>query len=254
LDNYKLETNELKGGADYWLAAAAASLPISFVFTQFYIIHSTAVLAALGVSELLLTINQVFAPQFFMLIGVVGIAVMLGNVAEFKRICAFSNWRGRYISIAMGLEVLLFIPFGLISWLSLEVITALEPFAPKSIRLALDMAKALQKMLMESDWSVFLIIAFAAVVVAPIVEEIVFRAVLFNFLSRRLGVVAGLLTTSLIFSLFHLNAISFFVLFFLAVILQLLYIKTKSIYSCMVFHCVHNAVAILIMTTMRIMR
>ena len=244
----------LKGGSEYWLAAAAASVPGTYILTQFYVMHSPAMFAELGLPKLLLTINQVLAPQFFMLLGVVGMAVVFGKVAEFNRVCSFSNWRNWYIPAAMGLEMCLFVPFALISWFSIKVVIALRPVAPETTQWILDYSKALQKMLMESEWSVFLIIAFAAVIVAPIVEEIVFRAVLFNFFSRRVGVVAGVIVTSLIFSVFHLNVVAFLVLFLLGIALQVLYIKTKSIYSCMLFHAAHNAVAILIMMSMRILR
>ena len=241
-------------GSGYWLAAAAASVPGTYILTQVYIKYSSAVFAGLGLPKLLLTINQVFASQFFMLLGVVGMAVVFGKVAEFNRVCLFSNWRNWFIPVALGLELCLFVPFALISWFSIKVVVALRPVAPETTQWILDYSKALPKMLMESEWSVFLIIAFAAVIVAPIVEEIVFRAVLFNFFSSRVGVVVAVIVTSLIFSVFHLNVVAFFVLFLLGVALQVLYIKTKSIYSCMVFHAAHNAVAMLIMMSMRILR
>lgn len=254
MDNYKLEFDKPKGGTEYWLMAAAASVPATYIISQFYAVHSSAILAGMGMPKLLLTLNQVLAPQLFMLLGVVGMAVVFGKVIDFKRMCLFDNWRSWFIPAAVGLEMCLFIPFALISWFSLLVMTALQPIAPDAMRSILKLSNALKEMLMNSDWSVFLIIAFAAVIVAPIVEEIVFRAVLFNFFSRRLGVLAGVIVTSLIFSVFHLNATSFIVLFLLGVVLQVLYIKTKSIYSCMLFHAVHNSVAILIMTSMKILR
>ncbi|NOY74593.1 MAG: CPBP family intramembrane metalloprotease [Kiritimatiellaeota bacterium] len=244
LDNSKTEFGESKGGGDFWIAVAAASVPVTYVFGQFYIIRSTALFVALGCGKLFLTVNQVFASQLFMLFGVVGTAVLFGKTSDFLRVGAFVNWRKWFIPLAVGLELCLFVPFAVFSFLSLSLVELLKPMAPDTMDAMLKLSQALQKFLLESDWSVFCVVAFAAVVVAPIVEEIVFRGVIFNYLARRWGVLGALFATSFIFAVFHLNAVSFLVLFSLGIVLQTLYVKTKSIFSCMLFHSAHNAIAI----------
>ena len=248
----ELYESRTKSRSDMWLAAAAGTVPVSYVLAQFYVIHSTQLLRQSGFNGLLPTMNQVLAPQFFLLIGVAVAAVVFGKTSELRRICRFKNWSTWFIPIALGLETALFIPFLMFSWLSLILIKALKPFAPEQVDVILKLSEALQKFIKNSDWSVFCVIVLAAVVIAPIVEEIVFRGVLFNCISHRFGIVAGVVSTSLIFAVFHLNAVAFLVLFSLGVVLQILYVKTKSIFSCMIFHAVHNAVAMGILCILKI--
>ena len=52
---------------------------------------------------------------------------------------------------------------------------------------------------------IFLIEMFSAIIIAPISEELFFRGVLFNRLKIRKGFVFGLIVSSVIFGLCHLN-------------------------------------------------
>jgi membrane protease YdiL (CAAX protease family) len=244
LEKFESTEHNKKTVSDMWLATAAATVPIAYILAQFHIIHSTKALRQAGCGKFFLTMNQILAPQLFMLIGVVAAAVIFGKTAEFRGVCSFSNWRIWFIPLAFGLEIALFIPFSLCSWLSLSLIKACKPVAPETVDVMLKLSETLQNFIKNSDWATFGLLAFAAVIVAPVVEEIVFRGILFNYLHRRLGMVGGVVSTSLVFAVFHLNAVSFLVLFALGVVLQLLYIRTKSIFSCMLFHSAHNAVAI----------
>lgn len=74
--------------------------------------------------------------------------------------------------------------------------------------LVTDVAPAEQALLREAlggDTLTVVLAAVAAVVLAPLVEELIFRGVLFQALGRRLGLVAGAALSGVVFALVHLE-------------------------------------------------
>ncbi len=90
----------------------------------------------------------------------------------------------------------------------------------------------------------FLVIA----VVAPVVEELLFRGIGFNLL-RRFGDTAAILATGLAFGLYHglVNALPILTLFGIA--LAWLRLRTRSVYPGMLVHAAFNAVALIVSVT-----
>ena len=91
--------------------------------------------------------------------------------------------------------------------------------------------------------------AFAAIILAPIIEEIFFRGVLFPLLSRRLGIIAGALLSGLIFGFAHFgnsDLLLIGVLSFGGFLLALLYVRTGSIIPGIILHGVNNAIVVLV--------
>lgn len=84
-------------------------------------------------------------------------------------------------------------------------------------------------------------------VVAPIVEESIFRAGLFRFFKGRMSPVAALVASSLIFSAMHMNLLVFPTLFFLGMALCLAYEATGSIKVPIAMHAIFNLNSILLL-------
>lgn len=90
-------------------------------------------------------------------------------------------------------------------------------------------------------------IAFAlSVILAPIIEEIVFRGVLFPALGRRYGVVVGIFVSSFLFTLVHINPIQMISVLPLGIYLAIMYYRTGSIYPGMILHATWNLMVLLI--------
>lgn len=89
--------------------------------------------------------------------------------------------------------------------------------------------------------------AFLVTVVAPVAEEFFFRGYVFGALRNWKGMWVGAVLTGTIFGVIHLgSAPDVLYLPLLAVfgfILCLLYVKTGSIYPCIVLHAINNSVA-----------
>ena len=102
----------------------------------------------------------------------------------------------------------------------------------------------LQTLFRHADWFTVIRIAFCAVIVAPIVEEIVFRRVLFTAAGSYLGVGWGVIITALLFASVHDCRTQMPALFLLGVLLQLLFLERRSLAVPILVHMGNNALAI----------
>lgn len=84
----------------------------------------------------------------------------------------------------------------------------------------------------------------AAVVVAPVVEELVFRGYLYGVMRRYLGWTAGTVLNAVLFAVIHGHVPSLGPLFVLAVCLTLAYEWTGSLLVPMTMHAVFNTLSI----------
>ncbi|MCX7817804.1 MAG: CPBP family intramembrane metalloprotease [Kiritimatiellae bacterium] len=87
-------------------------------------------------------------------------------------------------------------------------------------------------------------LVFLAVVIAPVAEEILFRGIGLPVLARRLGPVAALGATSLIFAAIHCNLAAAAPLFVLSLAFGLAYLYTGSLTVPIAMHSAVNAVSL----------
>ena len=85
-------------------------------------------------------------------------------------------------------------------------------------------------------------LAFAALVSAPLVEESIFRGVLYPAIKQQAHRLIALLFTSLLFAAIHSNLMTFIPLTLFAVLLALLYDRTRVLMACVLAHLTFNAV------------
>ena len=93
------------------------------------------------------------------------------------------------------------------------------------------------------DTSVFIALCFSAIVVAPIMEEFAFRGFLYNTLRQRAGIVAGTLSSAIMFSVVHTSLVQAVPLFTFGCVQCVVYEKTKSIRACIVLHMIFNTIS-----------
>lgn len=82
-------------------------------------------------------------------------------------------------------------------------------------------------------------------VIAPIVEEIIFRGLVFRELEKNLNVKAVVLVQGLLFGIYHLNLAQGVYTVFLGVVLGFALLWTKSIWAPIIIHMVNNSVSFL---------
>lgn len=82
------------------------------------------------------------------------------------------------------------------------------------------------------------------VLIVPFSEEIFFRWYALRFLTQRIGPVAGLVLSSSLFALIHLNLSGFFIYFLIGLVLGLIYQRTQRLAAPVLGHVIHNALVL----------
>ncbi len=111
-----------------------------------------------------------------------------------------------------------------------------------------DTVKVLQK---SEDPLVLGLMAFAAIVAAPICEEIVFRGYFYPAMKKFAGAWPAAVVSSLIFGLAHGNLSVLLPLFVFGLLLVFIYEKTGSIWAPVAVHFCFNATAVIAQMVMR---
>ena len=90
-----------------------------------------------------------------------------------------------------------------------------------------------------------LVLILTVAVGAPIVEELLFRGVLFEELNRFVSVKTTIFLTALIFSLYHFNILQSPNTFVMGLVLAWTYYKTRSIKASIIIHATNNILALI---------
>jgi len=98
----------------------------------------------------------------------------------------------------------------------------------------------------QSGWNLFFLLLLA-MVVAPFVEEALFRGILLPVLMKKMGAGTAVVISSLFFAAIHQHLPSMVPLFVLAVVLAMLYIHSGSLWAPIVLHAAFNGVSICIL-------
>lgn len=106
------------------------------------------------------------------------------------------------------------------------------------------MQEAVKLLQQSSDPRVIGLMAFAAVIVAPLAEEVVFRGYLYPAAKRFCGPAGAILFSSLVFAAAHGNVVALLPLFVLAVLLCLIFEFTGSIWACIAVHFLFNGATV----------
>lgn len=83
------------------------------------------------------------------------------------------------------------------------------------------------------------------VIIAPIVEELIFRGVIMHGFLRNYSKTVAVILSALLFALFHLNPWQFPATFLLGLILGIVRIRTNSVLACIIGHALHNGLILL---------
>ena len=82
------------------------------------------------------------------------------------------------------------------------------------------------------------------VIIAPTIEEMLFRGVIMHGLMRNYSKFTAVFTSALLFALFHLNPWQFPATFTLGLLLGILMLRTQNIYLCIIGHAFNNGLVL----------
>ncbi len=108
------------------------------------------------------------------------------------------------------------------------------------------------KLLGQATWYSLILNLVIAGVLAPMVEETLFRGIIFGCVQAYLGKWTSAVLSAMIFSALHFQAYGFFPRFILGMVLVYLYDKYKSLYPAIALHGLNNIVATLIAASLPI--
>jgi len=107
-----------------------------------------------------------------------------------------------------------------------------------------DAAEAFRK---SGDWGAKAMLALSAVVVAPLMEEIVFRGFIYGVLKRYTDGIFAALCSSLLFAIVHMHVGTMFPLAILAIAFCAAYEITGCLFVTMLMHGIFNATSLVLM-------
>ena len=188
---------------------------------------------------------NLFVPLFFsslvaqLTVAPWGSLLLLGGFLYFSRnktseICSFRHLEsGVAYKVLFSVVLILLLSFICHYW-------SCEFF--QFVGLTVDEEQPLTESLKDASLLEIIMIGITTIFFAPIGEEIVFRRMLYGLLSPSGGVKA-LFLTSFLFSIVHFFLVGIPGLFFLAVILQLLYLHTRNLWCPIQVHMIFNALS-----------
>lgn len=174
----------------------------------------------------------IVVPQFVM--GAVVVTVMAVDRNILKTL-NLQHWERRFLGIGVGLALpVLFLNGGVITlWVELC----------KFLGFQLPDETALEIIIKDAGTGLFVSLALLAIILAPIVEEVVFRRVLFAFTSIRYGALIALFLTSAVFALIHLDWKNLPGLFILGMVFQVTTLLCRSLWPAIIMHSTNNTIA-----------
>ena len=96
----------------------------------------------------------------------------------------------------------------------------------------------------ENDYGIYGAI-LKVVIMAPIVEELIFRGIIMHGLMRNYSRFTSVFVSALMFALFHLNPWQLPATFILGLILGILMVRTRNIYLCILGHAINNGLVLI---------
>ena len=96
----------------------------------------------------------------------------------------------------------------------------------------------------ENDYGIYGAI-FKVVIMAPVIEELIFRGVIMHGLMRNYSKFTAVFVSALMFALFHLNPWQFPATFILGIVLGILMLRTRNIYLCILGHAINNGLVLI---------
>lgn len=99
--------------------------------------------------------------------------------------------------------------------------------------------------MMDGNAAQRLVLAAAAIIMAPIGEEVCFRGFVYNILRQRAGVWAATLATGVLFGAVHASLVQFLPLAFFGGVQCIIYERSKTLWVPMAVHAVFNSLSVL---------
>lgn len=107
-----------------------------------------------------------------------------------------------------------------------------------------EMQDVVQWVLEERSLFVLISLIFFGIIIAPLIEEIIFRGFLQSALKNYFGGRYAILISASLFAAVHMDLFAFFQILILGILLGYLYEKTQTLVASVVIHILHNSLTL----------
>lgn len=171
----------------------------------------------------------------------VGFGSFLGYVIQFSLVIIFGLFQ-RKIRSPKGTRLLKFglakLDFVIILWGTIMVLATGVVIEPLLNLFPETYWDRLGNIMAAGGWMMF-----TSIVIAPIMEEILFRGILQDALMRKYGVFVGILIASAVFGIVHLIPQQVVNAFMIGIVLGYIYYRTGALLPVILIHCINNAIS-----------
>lgn len=127
------------------------------------------------------------------------------------------------------------------------VATAIYTFVLKFLDVPLTEQEAINWFLKMDDPAQWMLSAFTAIIIAPVLEELFFRRLILNFLANKIHPTLALLWSSALFAATHFNYQAFVPIFILGILMGIQYLRTGDIRGSILIHALFNGISVLLL-------
>ncbi|MGQ3684159.1 MAG: lysostaphin resistance A-like protein [Candidatus Loosdrechtia sp.] len=148
-------------------------------------------------------------------------------------------------NIRQGIKAyLITIPFILIAGYLVNLIASYYGAEP-------EIQEVVKWVLEEKSPFILISLVFFGIVIAPVIEEVLFRGFLQPALRNTFGSRYAILTTAFLFATVHMDLFAFLQIFILGILLGYVYEKTQTLIAPIVVHILHNSLTLIFLLYVR---
>lgn len=186
--------------------------------------------------------GMLFSGPILFAITLFPIAIFIAPQITVLEKLKLNNIKLLYLPIAVAAAVAIFLACSIISTYSRLIMEILD------IKMTKSLVPLLAK---ECSNTSFIVIAFGVIIVAPLIEEIIFRRIIYSWLVKKSSKWVAIILTSALFAIIHDSLSVFAALFFLAIGFQLIYLKYNSLIPAIIMHACFNSITVIILLLIR---
>lgn len=233
------------GKVAVWIYRPLDLLGMAVIAGVFYLLAVGNAVAAEGKEPVSMSVRIVlFSIMFLFLMAAVSVAIVIRRMGPVRWLgLRWKEWPW-VLLIAPGTVVCMWVFFA-----GLQGLGYMDLMERLGVEKVQETVELFQK---GKDPAVLILMAFAAVIVAPICEEVVFRGYLYPAAKRYAGPWVAAVCTALMFSAAHGNMAALLPLFVFGLVLVALYEFTGSIWAPVAAHFLFNAATVAVQMLVRV--
>lgn len=233
------------GKVAVWIYRPLDLLGMAVIAGVFYLLAVGNAVAAEGKEPVSMSVGIVlFSIMFLFLMAAVSVAIVIRRMGPVRWLgLRWKEWPW-VLLIAPGTVVCMWVFFA-----GLQGLGYMDLMERLGVEKVQETVELFQK---GKDPAVLILMAFAAVIVAPICEEVVFRGYLYPVAKRYAGPWVAAVCTALMFSAAHGNMAALLPLFVFGLVLVALYEFTGSIWAPVAAHFLFNAATVAVQMLVRV--